>query len=300
MAALNDKRKEISPTIPSGMPKMKGYIAMGMIGLTAVYFAIVYALKDSGAYLKPADIYCVNVHEPCSRPDLFAFQVSSCLAIAFVGIYGFWVWHVSRRVHWAVPATSEGRLFAYLPEGQVLAAANFTFQVWDWVISLLIPEHCTPIMLAHHFLAATVSYFSLEYQYLQYYGVFYLGLTEVSSIFLVFIDLAKYFPPASGSSFDTFVGGICGPLFVITFFYYRVWMWWKVSFQLWKDALNAIHSGMAEKMRPEKSFVLYIFLTINILLGLLQLYWFRFILGETAKVLAGEEHEDMIPAGSME
>lgn len=112
--------------------------------------------------------------------------------------------------------------------------------------------------------------------------------------------MAKYFPPASGSSFDTFVGGICGPLFVITFFYYRVWMWWKVSFQLWKDALNAIHSGMAEKMRPEKSFVLYIFLTINILLGLLQLYWFRFILGETAKVLAGEEHEDMIPAGSME
>lgn len=47
MAALNDKRKEISPAIPSGMPKMKGYIAMGMIGLTAVYFAFVYALKDS-------------------------------------------------------------------------------------------------------------------------------------------------------------------------------------------------------------------------------------------------------------
>jgi hypothetical protein len=130
--------------------------------------------------------------------------------------------------------------------------------------------------------------------------VFYLGLTEVSSIFLVFIDLAKYFPPSPGTKFDTFVGGICGPLFVITFAYYRVWMWWRVSFQLWKDALSAIHSGMAEKMRPGKSFVLYIFLTINILLGLLQLYWFRFIIGETIKVLAGEEHEDMIPAGSME
>lgn len=77
-------------------------------------------------------------------------------------------------------------------------------------------------------------------------------------------------------------------------------MWWIVSFQLWKDALNAIHSGIAEKMRPEKSIVLYMFLTINVLLGLLQLYWFRFILGETAKVLAGEEHENMIPAGSME
>lgn len=129
--------------------------------------------------------------------------------------------------------------------------------------------------------------------------VFYLGLTEVSSIFLVFIDLAKYFPPTSGAKFDFFIGAICGPLFVVTFFYYRVFMWWKVSYQLWSDALHALgKSGMAEKMRPGKSFVLYIFLTINILLGVLQLYWFRFILGETAKVLAGEEMT--IPAGSME
>ena len=64
------------------------------------------------------------------------------------------------------------------------------------------------------------------------------------------------------------------------------------------DALHALQSGMAEKLRPGKSFVLYIFLTINILLGVLQLYWFWYILGEAAKVLAGEERT--IPAGSME
>jgi len=207
-------------------------------------------------------------------------------------------------------------------------------------------------MLAHHCLAATVSYFSLEYQVsivptnsfclsilfgrastvvsfpnhsiystmevgafvptkerivyrntclpysITFHTVFYLGLTEVSSIFLVCIDLAKYFPPTPDSKFDFIIGAICGPLFVITFFYYRVYMWWRVSFQLWSDALSALKSGMAEKMRPQKSFVLYIFLTINILLGVLQLYWFRVILGETAKVLAGEDMT--IPAGSME
>jgi hypothetical protein len=127
--------------------------------------------------------------------------------------------------------------------------------------------------------------------------VFYLGLTEVSSIFLVCIDLSKYFPPVKGTLFDLFVG-ICGPFFVITFFYYRVLLWWKVSYLLWSDALHVIRSGVAEKLRPGKSFVLYIFLTINIILGVLQLYWFGIIMDETAKVIRGEAMK--VPAGTME
>jgi hypothetical protein len=119
----------------------------------------------------------------------------------------------------------------------------------------------------------------------------------VSSIFLVCIDLSKYFPPVTGTLFDLFVG-ICGPLFVVAFFYYRVLLWWKVSYLLWLDALHVIKSGVAENLRPGKSFVLYIFLTINIILGVLQLYWFGLIMGETAKVIRGEAMK--VPAGTME
>lgn len=166
-------------------------------------------------------------------------------------------------------------------------------------------------MLAHHILAAAVSYFSLEYQYLHYYGskfilfrlllsrwqwrlthnrrlpctVFYLGLSEVSSIFLVLINLAQHFPPTPGSPFHLFVDFICGPLFVVTFFYYRVLLWWKVNWQLWQDAFSVISSGMAEKLRPKKSFVLYLFLACNVPLSILQLYWFWLICGESAKVV---------------
>ena len=162
---------------------MKADIMIGMVALTGVYLALVHALKDSvcavlccanaislsikddecsflqhyashvpfvytqGTYLIPSEIHCTNVPENqvCSRPDLFAFQVGSGIAIFFVAILGFWTWHVSRRVHWAVPATPEGRLFAHLPEGEILAAVNLTFQVWDFVMSLVIPEHCTPM-----------------------------------------------------------------------------------------------------------------------------------------------------------
>lgn len=84
-----------------------------------------------------------------------------------------------------------------------------------------------------------------------------------------------------------FVEFICGPLFVVTFFYYRVVLWWKVNALLWSDAISVIQSGMAEKLRPGKSFVLYIFLAFNVPLSILQLYWFWLIVGESAKVVAG-------------
>jgi len=47
MASFKSSSNEISPTIPSGVPRMKGYIMMGMAVLTAVYVTLVYALKDS-------------------------------------------------------------------------------------------------------------------------------------------------------------------------------------------------------------------------------------------------------------
>lgn len=116
--------------------------------------------------------------------------------------------------------------------------------------------------------------------------VFYLGLSEVSSIFLVLINLAQHFPPPPGSPFHMFVEFICGPLFVVTFFYYRVVLWWTVNWRLWNDAKCVLQNGMAEKLRPGKSFVLYLFLAMNVPLSILQLYWFWLIVQESYQVIA--------------
>jgi len=101
-------------------------------------------------------------NELCSRPDLFAFQIGSGVAIFYCGVMGISTWH--RSVHRDLPSTPEGRLFGYLAESELLAAANFTFQVWDFFVSLMIPEHATAVFLLHHVAAALVSWFSLSYQ----------------------------------------------------------------------------------------------------------------------------------------
>lgn len=116
--------------------------------------------------------------------------------------------------------------------------------------------------------------------------MYFLGVTEFSSVFLVVVDLAKYFPPEQNTLYDTVVAA-SGPLFAVCFAIYRVILWWKVSIQLFQDCYSVISRGVAEKLRPGKTYVLYVFLVLNIPLGFLQLYWFTIILGEAKKLLDG-------------
>jgi hypothetical protein len=208
------------------------------------------------------------------------------MALTFCGVYGFYLWHLSRRVHSDIPATPAGRLFAHMPQAELLVAVNFMFQSWDFVVSATIPEHATAVFLGHHVLASTVSFCSLKYQVLQYYGVFFLGLTEVSSIFLVFLDLGKFFPPSTGSVFETFVLFVCGPLFVVSFLCYRVALWWPESYRLLQDVRTVLGNGQARQLRgPGAKWVLLLFLACNLPLGLLQLYWTTIIAQEVRGTL---------------
>jgi len=164
------KKNEVPPVIPSGFAKRRSDILFYIVGLTIVYAAIFFQFLTAESipgFPKPAKEYCSEDDAtvgPCSRSDLFGFQISSGLAIWCSGLLGFYVWHISKRVHTALPFTPEGRLYGYLPESETIAAVNFSFQCWDFFISLLIPEHRGPRMLVHHVSAAILCYLSLEYQ----------------------------------------------------------------------------------------------------------------------------------------
>ena len=141
VAATANGHNEIPPTVPSGIPRMKKFMFIGLMALTVGYGSLVYVLQDSASFLTPAQHHCAQQDEVCSRPDLFAFQIVPGLAMLWVAVAGFFTWHVSKRVHTALPATPEGRLFGYLKESEQLAAASLAFQIWDFFISLSIKEH---------------------------------------------------------------------------------------------------------------------------------------------------------------
>ena len=54
---------------------------------------------------------------------------------------------------------------------------------------------------------------------------------------------------------------------------------------MFSDIIAVLRNGTAQKMRPGRNHVLYVMMTLNLLLGLLQLYWFQIILVEAGKVL---------------
>lgn len=134
-------------------------------------------------------------------------------------------------------------------------------------------------MLGHHVLAALVSFVALQYQYCHYYTTFFFALSEVSSVPLVIMSLAKYYPPTPGSMMAA-IGGVAPALFAVTFTFYRVIMWIRVTGQLWSDVKFAISSGKAEQFRPGKIWALYFILFTSSLLTLLQLFWFSLIVAE--------------------
>ena len=108
----------------------------------------------------------------------------------------------------------------------------------------------------------------------------------MSSIFLLFIDLAKYFPPRADSFEEKMLNSIIGPAFVVAFFLYRVLQWMRVSLQLWKDAYHVLQTGKSQRYRKGQNYVIYIYLISNVALGVLQLYWFGIILAEVKKLFS--------------
>jgi hypothetical protein len=284
-----------------------------------------------------------NPNEKCGRPDLFAFQIVSGIVFLIVSLLGLHAWyhHTTTTATIAVTkkryslTTPASRLYGYQYESQMILVVNLSYQIWDFIISIgVIPEYCTTIMLLHHFVAALVAYYGLYNYMFSYYSIFFLGLSEVSSIFLVSLDLHKYFIPptssilSSSSSYTSplipsnlffvYSQHVAGPLFVVTFLYYRIILWYYVSRRLWDDVhsvtttttmtANALSitptrskdestdppmtqtttsatittatTSLAEQVRPRRTYILYIWLYANLPMGVLQLYFLSIIIYE--------------------
>jgi hypothetical protein len=138
---------------------------LGFTALTVSYFSIIATFDTIQSILNlppSAREYCPNNH-PCWRADLLAFEVTSGLCLAWCGWAGLTSWHIHKVQH-TVPKNAEGRLFGYLEVGDRLTAVSTTFQLFDLMVSLLIPEQRQPLFLCHHIMAATVSWYGLNNQ----------------------------------------------------------------------------------------------------------------------------------------
>ena len=276
----------------SGFEKNRRKIEYGLLAMSVIYGLVLAIDPPISAATKYCDSPGTDASGECRRPDLLAYKVTAVLSMIVMGGMGVYNWHFSQRIKELAQKTTtpEERMFGYLPAADNQNVVMFCYQVWDFCVSLTIPEHREVIFLVHHFLAGVTSWFSLEYQMVPYYCIFYAGCSELSSIFLVFADADEFFPPTapgeegSSSAYGLFLES-CKGLFVMTFFFYRVYGWIRMSFPLWEDTLHVLRTGSAEKQRPGRTGFLYVFLCLNVLLGALQLFWFGQIIQKIVEVV---------------
>jgi len=280
---------------------------LAVVGLMQAWYWLVYWLYDSGhttvfGLPPPLDeAACASAAaagtnaEKCGRSDMFAFQIVSGTTFVGIGGWAFYDWHVQQRNSVRRSTTTAlGRLYAHHPTAQWITVINLAYQLWDFAVSLTIPEYCTAIMMTHHVVAATVAWSALYNDMLGYYALFFLGLSEVSSIFLVSMDVASsYFELQPGSLPQLFFQHVTGPLFAGTFIYYRVILWWPTSWQLAQDVAEVVSTSRtgdtnskSNQVRPGRNWILYLWLVLNVPMGLLQLYWMSLILDEVRVVVA--------------
>jgi hypothetical protein len=167
MATTTASGNEISPAIPSGFPRMKIFMLLGAAYLTLVYILVHLFFPQLVQLLSLPPLaaeFCPDGISGCQRADLFAFGAACGQALAFCGLTGFVAWHINKAPMTKIPQTPEGRLFGHIEEADWLTASAVTFQLWDLVISILIPEHCTAIMIGHHIMAALVAWYGLNNQ----------------------------------------------------------------------------------------------------------------------------------------
>lgn len=268
------------------------FLFAAILGQHALYTSVkqIFEHYPASEYfgLPPASPKYCPTDEPCERPDLLAFSIVSFLAFVGCTSLGGYAWY-GNRVKKLLPWTPAGRVYGVLPELAYLAAWNTSYQLWDLYMSFQIPEFMTPILLCHHTVAAVVCYAGLYGEVLGYYAAVFASLSEMSSLFLVPLDASEYFPPTVvGSAYDTFIHGVCAPLFTLTFTYYRVWMWWPATIRLWSDIYHLRESGQDEKLRPGKTWVPLLQGLMAVPMGLLQLYWLGQIVQKIVEMVATE------------
>mmetsp|Transcript_29507 Transcript_29507/g.69435 ORF Transcript_29507/g.69435 Transcript_29507/m.69435 type:complete len:264 (-) Transcript_29507:4-795(-) len=250
----SQKETIVSPVVPSGFARRKTTILASLVGFIVFYNALRLLFRDASSLLRPTEEFCKDQAEgePCVRSDLFGKQATSAVVQLYLGGMGLFTWHIAQKVVTKIPQTPEGRLFGYLKEADHLNTAIVVYQTFDFLTSMTVPEHNNPVFLIHHLLAAVTAYMSLEHQMVHYYAVFFGGCSEISTVFLVLCDFDVYFPVQDPGSLWGMIIQFCQASFVLTFFYYRVIGWWKVSFQLWSDVFAVAAKGTIEDYRPGK------------------------------------------------
>jgi hypothetical protein len=194
-----------------------------------------------------------------------AYEITAGVAIFYLALFGVVAWF-RLNPNWDYSSVDRDPFFgqAVFFENHI-AIPMFWYQSWNVVLCLALQEFRDPTMIAHHVVTALLAYLSLN-PYLQYYGIFFFGLPEVTSVPLTFVDIFKMFPELQ-SKYPT-LNSISRWTFGVLFILVRIIYWPIVSYSFWTGSISIIATKRSHSLP-----VTIIYLLANIFMTGLQFFW---------------------------
>ena len=197
--------------------------------------------------------------------DMMAFEIVAGIVLAYMGISGTIIWF-QLNPNWDVTSINQDKYLGYSKHVEDhLLMPMLTYQAWQTVLCLILPDLTDWSMIGHHVVTSLLAYVCMH-PALHYYSCFFFGLAETTNIPLSIIDTFKYFPEYKQRypMLDMCAQGV----FVISFYGIRIIYWTIVQYELFimlipKLIDNTAHSNV----------VVCIFAGAALFLSGLQWYW---------------------------
>eukprot|EP00948_MAST-09A_sp_MAST-9A-sp1_P001224 g1224.t1 len=215
-------------------------------------------------------------------PGFMAHQVVTIILMVTMVLLGGAKW-----VTMETPSTAEARLFTPDPTARYLASMSFGMLLaWDIPCSLGLVKSMTDdkLMLGHHIVMCFVAYVGMT-SFPSYYFLFFLGLTEISSIPLVIMNIFhpnRFKELLDHSKFLSIVNEIVRVLFAIMFLITRA-LYFPYVFV--GSTLPDLYD-LGIKKQSDRFTLLAAVAVSGIALTLLQLYWASLIVKQLLKMLS--------------
>ena len=219
-------------------------------------------------------VACWWVHNNASlkslrkEPFLVAFQLICFVPMFHISVHGLNAWY---SIEFSREMSVEERMFGSFEQAKSIGKIQIAFQIWDFVISMGKFELAQPEMLAHHMLTGVLAYWMLSIPYMQYYGIYFLGCIEFSSLPLCFVHLCKYYPEVKNAR--PMLYKISSLTFGVMFIWFRIVNWIILSINVWQDSLWILNRENVKGKLPLPREVVYSILLLNVLFTLLQFVW---------------------------
>ena len=208
-----------------------------------------------------------GLRKKCKSPlhVCLAYQIVSTVCVfrlSYLGWYGI--------VHDLGDMTTPvQRIHGSTNTGTTLGYFMGNYQLWNFGVSLLIPEYRTVPILLHHSISALLAFLTTT-PYLQTYSLFYSGIVEISSIPLAIVDVNKLVDLDQKN-----LVMISRAVFAVLFILLRVVVWTAVNASFYRDMVS---------LSVLDAYCI-VFVTSNVGLTGLQYYWASKIVKSVRKMM---------------